>query len=97
MNFQKIETFGKSKLEKYPFPKKVMKRLYQRTCYLLERNKFKSKGNLFRISPNDGYEYFYGYYDKSPWDENNRYIISMKVNDTTHSVAPKEKAIFYLN
>lgn len=31
--------------------------------------KIKSEGNIIRVSPNDNtHEYFFGYYDKSPWD-----------------------------
>ena len=37
-------------------------------------------------------EYFFGYYDKSPWDATDRYILCLRAKDTQSSVAPKEPA-----
>lgn len=53
--------------------------------------KIKSEGNIVRISPEDG-EFFFGYYDKSPWDSTDRYMLCLKVKNTHFSVAPKEAA-----
>lgn len=69
-------------LNKYPVIKKVIKRAYQLGCYAVSK-KVKSEGNIVRISPNDKkYEYFFGYYDKSPWDTTGRYMICMRAKDT---------------
>ena len=54
--------------------------------------KIKSEGDILRLSPLDQYEYFFGYYDKSPWDLSGRYVLCLKANDTWSSVAPKEPA-----
>jgi hypothetical protein len=54
--------------------------------------KIKSEGDLQRISPNDGFEYFFGYYDKSPWDATERYMLCLRAKNTLISVAPKENA-----
>ena len=55
-------------LNKCPGIKKYVKRGYQLTMYALSK-KIKSEGNIMRVSPNDpSSEYFFGYYDKSPWD-----------------------------
>lgn len=79
-------------LNKFPGVKKVIKRLYQRTMYTLSP-KVKSEGNIIRISPNDSsHEYFFGYYDKSPWNINDRYMLCMRANNTWSDVSPKEKA-----
>ncbi len=43
-----------------------------------------------RITPTDGYEYFYGYYDKSPWDADDRFMLALRVKYAYKSVAPKE-------
>ena len=60
-------------LNKYPRVKKYIKRGYQRTMYALSK-KIKSEGNIMRVSPNDpDNEYFFGYYDKSPWDATGQY------------------------
>lgn len=79
-------------LNKYPAVKKVIKRAYQRTMYAISP-KIKSEGNITRISPNDKeHEYFFGYYDKSPWDSSDRYMLCMKANNTWSDVSPREKA-----
>ena len=79
-------------LNKYPAVKKVIKRAYQRTMYAISP-KIKSEGNITRISPDDkDHEYFFGYYDKSPWDITDRYMLCMKANDTWSDVSPKETA-----
>lgn len=79
-------------LNKMPGVKKVIKRAYQRTMYIISP-KIKCEGNITRISPNDtSHEYFFGYYDKSPWDATERYILCMRAKDTWSDVSPKEKA-----
>lgn len=79
-------------LNKYPAVKKVIKRAYQTGMYAISK-KIKSEGNITRISPDDPqHEYFFGYYDKSPWDISDRYMLCMKANDTWSDVSPREKA-----
>jgi glycosyltransferase involved in cell wall biosynthesis len=79
-------------LNKYPGVKKVIKRVYQRTMYTISP-KIKSEGNIVRISPDDNsHEYFFGYYDKSPWDASDRYMLCLRANNTWSDVSPKEKA-----
>ena len=79
-------------LNKAPVLKKGIKRLYQRTMYTLSP-KIKSEGDITRVSPDDpDHEYFFGYYDKSPWDITDRYMLCMKTNNTWSDVSPKEKA-----
>lgn len=79
-------------LNKFPAIKKVIKRVYQVGMYTISP-KIKSEGNIIRISPDDkNHEYFFGYYDKSPWDATDRYMLCMKAKDTWSDVSPKEKA-----
>ncbi len=79
-------------LNKVPGVKKVIKRVYQRTMYAISP-KIKSEGDIVRISPDDSaHEYFFGYYDKSPWDATDRYMLCMRAKDTWSDVSPKEKA-----
>lgn len=73
-----IEQTINYQLNKFPVIKKIIKRLYQIVMYGLSK-KIKSEGEIMRVSPNDEYEYFFGYYDKSPWDISNRYILCLKV------------------
>ncbi|MGG1687213.1 hypothetical protein [Pseudalkalibacillus sp. NRS-1564] len=86
-----IEQKINNALIKVPAMKKVIKRLYQVSMYVLS-TKIKYEGEIIRITPKDEYEYFFGYYDKSPWDVSGRYMLCLRVKDTTKSVAPKEPA-----
>ena len=78
-------------LNKFPAVKKGIKRMYQLGMYAISK-KIKSEGKIIRISPDDGKEYFFGYYDKSPWDITDRYMLCMRANNTWSDVSPKEKA-----
>ena len=65
-------------LNKYPTVKKVVKRVYQTGMYAISP-KIKSEGNITRISPDDSkHEYFFGYYDKSPWDIHGQMLVLRK-------------------
>ena len=90
MGFVAIEAWGKRAFEQFPFIKHSAKRAYHLVSYALSSEKFKSEGEVIRITPDDGYEYYYGYYDKSPWDATGRYMIAIKVRQAYKSVAPKE-------
>ena len=78
-------------LNRIPGVKKVIKRGYQLAMYAISP-KIKSEGSIIRVSPDDGKEYFFGYYDKSPWDATGRYMLCLRANDTWSDVSPKEKA-----
>lgn len=92
MNFTALENTGKKLLERFPFVKRSCKRVYQLGMYAISNEKFKSEGEVIRVSPDDNYEYFFGYYDKSPWDATDRYMICMRVRQAYKDVAPKEEA-----
>ena len=79
-------------LNKYPGIKKYIKRGYQRIMYALS-DKITSEGDIIRVSPNDpDSEYFFGYYDKSPWDATGRYMLCMRSKDTWSEPDPIGKA-----
>lgn len=79
-------------LNKHPKTKRIIKSFYQHVMYLLSP-KLKSEGNIIRVSPDDkDNEYFFGYYDKSPWDYSDRYMLCLKAKDTWTDVSPREKA-----
>lgn len=82
-----IEQAINYRLNKFPAIKKVVKRGYQLLMYAMSP-KIKSEGNIIRVSPNDDFEYFFGYYDKSPWDASGRYMLCMKAKDTWSEVSP---------
>jgi len=79
-------------LNKYPYIKKYIKRAYQLACYAASK-KITSEGNIIKVSPDDPKnEYFFGYYDKSPWDATMRYLLCMKAEDTWSVPDPLGKA-----
>lgn len=78
-------------LNKVPGVKKVVKRAYQLAAYAVSP-KLKSEGNITRISPDDGREYFFGYYDKSPWDATQKYMLCLRARQTWKEVSPREPA-----
>lgn len=79
-------------LNKYPYIKKGIKRVYQLVMYTLSK-KLKCEGEVIRVSPNDPLgEYFFGYYDKSPWDSTGRYMLCMKAKDTWSEPDPLGEA-----
>lgn len=86
-----IEQKVNYQLNKFPAIKKIIKRSYQLVMYAISP-KIKSEGNITCVSPDDGKEYFFGYYDKSPWDISGRYMLCMRANNTWSDVSPKEKA-----
>lgn len=87
-----IEQIINQKLNEHPILKKKIKKVYQRTMYAISP-KIKLEGDVVRVSPDDlKHEYFFGYYDKSPWDATDRYMLCMKANDTWSDVSPKEIA-----
>jgi glycosyltransferase involved in cell wall biosynthesis len=93
MGFVEIENAGKRMLEQFPVIKRSAKRVYQLASYATSREKIKYEGDVVRVTPDDGYEYFYGYYDKSPWDATDRYMIALKVKQAYKAVAPKEPGV----
>lgn len=75
------------RLNKYPAVKRIVKRCYQLVMYAVSP-KVREEGEILRVSPNDGAEYFFGYYDKSPWDASGRYMLCMKADDTWSTPDP---------
>ncbi|HAE60996.1 MAG TPA: hypothetical protein DCG38_01455 [Eubacteriaceae bacterium] len=86
-----VEQKINSVLNKAPAIKKIVKKAYQVAMYAISP-KLKSEGEIVKITPKDGMEYFFGYYDKSPWDISGRYMLCLRAKDTTKDVAPNEEA-----
>lgn len=78
-------------LNKHPWAKKMVKGVYQRGMYAFSP-KVIYEGAIKRVTPADGKEYFFGYYDKSPWNDDGRYMICMRANNTWSEPDPKEEA-----
>ena len=90
MGLNNIEGLAKGLLEPFPGLKNALNRVYRTAAYALSRNRIVCEGELTRLTPDDGFEYFFGYYDKSPWDAADRRVIALKVKDTHASPAPAE-------
>ncbi len=86
-----IEQTINYQLNKYPWIKKGVKRVYQLAMYAISP-KIKSEGDIKRLSPSDGAEYFFGYYDKSPWDATGRYMLCMRAKNTWSDADPTSMA-----
>lgn len=78
-------------LNKIPGVKKYIKRVYQLGMYAISP-KIKSEGNIVRVSPDEPGEYFFGYYDKLPWDITGRYMLCMRAKDTWSEPDPLGEA-----
>lgn len=78
-------------LNKFPAVKRTVKRAYQRIMCALSHSP-RAEGNIVRVSPDDDYEYFFGYYDKSPWDASGRYLLCMRAKDTWSKPDSTDKA-----
>lgn len=90
MGFAEIENAGKELLAAHPGLRHGAKRVYHRVSYALSDKSVTCEGAVFGVSPDDGFEYFFGYYDKSPWSADERYMLCMRAVCTNKEVAPKE-------
>ena len=73
----KIENMGKQALAAHPGLKRGFKRVYQLGMYAVSP-KLKCEGDVRRVTPLDGNHYFFGYYDKSPWNADGRYMLCLR-------------------
>lgn len=70
---------------------------YQRALYLISP-KFEYDGPVEKITPDDGYEYLFGYYDKCPWSDDEKYILALKVkNASSEADSTKSADIVRIN
>lgn len=80
-------------ISNFPFLKKSVKRTYQIINYL-SSDKQKIQGEIFCLTPeiDDGFEYFFGYYDKTPWNFDDTLVLCLKVKSTTKELDSNEDA-----
>lgn len=83
-------------LQRYPKAKKILKRIYQKANVLIFTSS-KCRGEIIKVSPDDkNHDYFFGYYDKSPIDITNRFVLCLRASDTSKNPAPDESAAIIL-
>lgn len=84
---EKINEF----LRRFPIAKKIIKRLYQVTMVV----RYKTKGKIVNFKPlklDKDKNYFFGYYDKTPWSYDDKKMIFIRTNSACHQVESAEKA-----
>lgn len=81
MNLGKVEIWIHDHIFKNESFRHMVYGAYQRVLYYL-LPKAKIEGNLTKITPNDDYEYFFGYYDKNPWNERSTHILALRVRNS---------------
>jgi hypothetical protein len=68
-------------LEKHPKLRNFIKLVYQRIMYIIanlnKSNEYKNMAEVKVVTSQ--VEHFFGYYDKSPWDITNRYMLTLRV------------------
>ncbi|MGI6539149.1 MAG: TolB family protein [Caldicoprobacterales bacterium] len=91
MILDKVELWVHDNILKNETIRHAVYAIYQRILWFVSP-KLKSEGNIIRITPNDGYEYLFGYYDKCPWDPSEKYILALKVKNSLESADSREPA-----
>ena len=87
-----IEQAVNDKLNQFPYVKKGVKRIYQGLLYSVSE-KMQAEGEIVKLSPDDlRHEYFFGYYDKSPWDAGEQHVLCLRAKDMRKSACPDETA-----
>ena len=82
MKLDKLELFVHDHILKNKAIRGVLYGMYQRLNVTLAPQK--PKDSLLRlVSPEDGYEYFFGYYDKCPWSHQGDSLLALQVKDST--------------
>jgi hypothetical protein len=83
MIISKIENFISNILRRFPKLRQNIKLIYQRSIYIIFRifkvnDDYQNMSKINCVTSKEA-EHFFGYYDKSPWDANNRYLLTLKV------------------
>lgn len=82
MNIDKFEIWVHDHVLKNDTIRHAAYGAYQRALYLASP-KMDYEGPIEKITPDDGYEYLFGYYDKCPWSDDGRYLLALKVKNAS--------------
>lgn len=91
MGLGKIEVWIHDRVLKNDHIRHFIYGMYQRFLYTFSK-KIKVVGNVHKVTPSNEYEYLFGYYDKCPWSPNGKYILALKVKNTTKNADSKDIA-----
>ncbi len=95
-NYNVFEKYIAKILSNFPGLKSKLKKLYSTINYLLYKKKYSHKTNfkLKKISSNPESESFFGYYDKSPINNTNTYVIFQEITELpSHKFPDSEKPV----
>ena len=95
MNIDKFEIWVHDHLLKNDKIRHAAYGAYQRALYLAS-SKIEAEGPITKITPDDDYEYLFGYYDKCPWSPNNRFVLSLRVKSAVKTADSSETAALVL-
>lgn len=82
MSLDKLEIWVHDHVLKNDTIRHAVYGVYQRTLYMVSP-KIKYEGAVERITPDDGYEYLFGYYDKCPWSDDGKFILALRVKNAS--------------
>ena len=82
MNIDKFEIWVHDHILKNDTIRHFLYGVYQRVLYLISP-KMNYEGPIEKITPEDGYEYLFGYYDKCPWSDDGKYLLALKVKNAS--------------
>lgn len=88
----KFEIFVHDRLLKNDAIRHALYGMYQHALVAISPA-VKCEGPVDRLTPDDGFEYLFGYYDKCPWSEDGRYLLALKVANASReadSTVPAE-------
>lgn len=86
-----VETKLNYMLRSFPAARHAIKKVYQ-GLFSLSSLGFISTPNVHAVSPDDGMEYLFGYYDKSPWNADNDRLLCLRVRDAAEEADSNETA-----
>jgi len=93
-NYNILERMIAKFLSRFPIAKRVIKRIYQILNYFYYKklNKFKTNYEILKISVKKE-ESFFGYYDKTPINKLNNYLIFHSADHSTKNTPQKNRPI----
>ena len=91
MLFDKFEIWVHDHLLQNDALRRILYGLYQRVLVGVSRPS-RCEGLVKRLTPDDGFEYLFGYYDKCPWSEDGRFLLALRVSDASREADSTEPA-----
>lgn len=82
MNIDKFEIWVHDHVLKNDTIRHMAYGAYQRALYIASP-KMEFEGPIEKITPDDGYEYLFGYYDKCPWSDDGIYLLALQVKNAS--------------